>query len=182
VIVAVVVLAAARAAAVILLWPQEERVTVPDVVGLSTESAERVLEAAGLTLGDVDHEAVSGETPEPATVLAQVSSAGTKAEAGSAVSLVVAEVSAEPDGEDEQETPPAGSEGGSGAGGSSGSGGGAGTDATKAWHTIDAASGTQDNTDHEGRLFTLSEATPLELTVTVSSSPAGGEVRFTLLD
>ena len=54
--------------------------------------------------------------------------------------------------------------------------------AKEAWHTVDAASGKEDNSDYQGALFTLSAATPLELTVTVSSSPAGGEVRFTLFD
>jgi hypothetical protein len=53
VIVAVVVVAIAGVGAILWLRSGEERVTVPDVVALSAESAETVLEAAGLVLGDV---------------------------------------------------------------------------------------------------------------------------------
>jgi hypothetical protein len=182
-IVAVVVLVIAGVAAVFLLWPsEEERVTVPDVVGLSTESAERVLEAAGLALGEVAGVSVEAESAEVETVISQAPSAGSEVDAGSRVALVIAEAPDEEDEADEQEMPPARSGGGSEAGGSSGSGTDAGKGAKKAWHTVDAASGIQDNTDFDGALFTLSEATPLELTVTVSSSPAGGGVRFILVD
>ncbi len=186
VIIAVVVLAAGGIAAVVVLWPAEERVTVPDLVDMNTDAAQRVLEAAGLELGDVERVTVDAETAEADTVISQAPSAGTEVDAGSQVALIVAEVpDEEASGEDEGETPPTTSSGsGADSGSAAGAGAGtnAGTGAKEAWHIVDTASGKEDNSDYEGALFTLSAATPLELTVTVSSSPAGGGVRFTLFD
>jgi hypothetical protein len=174
VIITVVVLAATVAAC-----SSEERVTVPDVVGLSTENAERVLEAAGFAPGDVEYVSSEAEAAEADTVLSQAPSAGGEADAGTEVALVVAEAPEETDEEDEVETPAAGSGGGAASGGSSGSGSGAGTDTTGAWHTLAKAAGTG---DHIGPDFSFSEETPLELTVTVSSSPPGAEFHFYLLE
>jgi hypothetical protein len=156
----------------------EERITVPDVVGLTHAEAEDALTTVGLELGDVERVSVDAETAEADTVLSQAPSAGSEVDAGAQVTLVVAEVPEETDEEDAVGTPPAGSGGGAASGGSSGSGSGAGTDTTGVWHTLAKAAGTG---DHIGPDFSFSEETPLELTVTVSSSPPGAEFHFYLL-
>jgi eukaryotic-like serine/threonine-protein kinase len=62
-------------------------VRVPDLTGLSQEEAQGRLQEAGLRLGSRDEEA-SGETPAGG-VVAQTPSAGSEAERGSAVDIVV---------------------------------------------------------------------------------------------
>jgi hypothetical protein len=179
-IVVVVVLAVVGVAAVLFLWPSEdERITVPDVVGLSTGSAERVLEAAGLALGDVEYVSVDAESADADTVLSQAPSAGSEADAGSEVAVVVGEAPEETSEEDEAEPPSAGSGGGSGSSGGSGASGSSGTGAQPTWHTVDSDSGTSSRTSSG---FTTTSTTPLELSVTASSSPAAGVMRFVLYD
>jgi beta-lactam-binding protein with PASTA domain len=90
-IVAVVAVAVGAIAAVLFFWPEnKERITVPDVVGLSTQSTERVLDAAGLALGDEQHISVEEGAAETGTVLSRAPSAGTEVDAGAQVALVVA--------------------------------------------------------------------------------------------
>jgi beta-lactam-binding protein with PASTA domain len=61
-------------------------VAVPDLAGRSRAEAERLLKAAGLTLGEVAEK----EGGKPGLVLAQAPKAGTEVPPGSTVSLVVA--------------------------------------------------------------------------------------------
>ena len=89
-----VVLALAAAVAVIL-WatgvfggggPTKK---VPDVTGLTLQKATKELENAGFSLGDVTYRAAPSSTTAEGTVLEQDPAAGTKAEEGSKVNLVV---------------------------------------------------------------------------------------------
>jgi hypothetical protein len=185
--VAVVVLAAGGAVAVVLLWPEEERVTVPDVVGLSTESAERVLEAAGLALGDVEYASADTESVEADTVFSQDPAAGSEAESGSEVAVVIGETPGDATEEDEEATPPpAGSGGGSGSEDAPESDPEAGpdsngdvhfdepeADAEPAWHAVASDSGAGDSV---GPWFTTSLG-QLRAIVSVSS-PLGTRFVF----
>jgi hypothetical protein len=182
-VVAVVVLGIAGVAAALFLWPsEEERITVPDVVGLSTESAERVLEAAGLALGDVEHVAAGDETAEVDTVLSQAPSAGSEVEAEAQVALVVAKGPGEAD--EEEEMPAAGT-GGSGSGG----GPGAGKDPEpksdpkideEVWRTVNSDSG-KGGPWKTTAFSTSANSARVQLTATISS-PSGGKFRITLFD
>jgi beta-lactam-binding protein with PASTA domain len=67
--------------------PGVARVGVPDLTGLSQEGAQGRLEEAGLRLGSRD-EAASSEAPE-GEVVAQTPQAGSEAERGSAVDIVI---------------------------------------------------------------------------------------------
>ena len=95
-IIAVVVLAAAGFAAVLFLWTSEERVIVPELVGLEEAEARGVVTGLGLELGEVDRVAVDAATAEPDTVVSQLPSAGSEVDSGTEVALVVAEAQEEP--------------------------------------------------------------------------------------
>lgn len=62
--------------------------TVPDLVGNDREDAESLLEAAGFTLGSVTEQA---SDEDAGTILSQDPSAGSEAEKGSAVNIVVSD-------------------------------------------------------------------------------------------
>jgi beta-lactam-binding protein with PASTA domain len=62
-------------------------VTVPDVVGLALPYAEKVVAAAGITVGQVD--TVRGSGPESGVVLATRPAAGNGRPRGTPVDLVV---------------------------------------------------------------------------------------------
>jgi beta-lactam-binding protein with PASTA domain len=102
-IAAVVVLGAIGVGAVLYLWPDaEERVAVPDVVGLERVEAEDAVAAAGLVLGEIDRITVDADSAEVDRVLSQLPRAGDQIEPDSEVALVLAEApedSAEGDGE-----------------------------------------------------------------------------------
>lgn len=66
------------------------KVATPEVVGLTQETAETAITAAGLTVGEVSEEPTLGA--EPGTVTAQDPEAGLEVEEGSSVDLVVATV------------------------------------------------------------------------------------------
>jgi beta-lactam-binding protein with PASTA domain len=172
VIIAVVVVAAVAVAAVLFLWPREERISVPDVVGLSTESAERVLEAAGLVLGDVKRVSVDAEATEVDTVLSQTPAADTEVDSGSEVALVVAEADEEA-GAEGTETPPA-------AGGSA-SNGGSGTEPEpeSSWHEMFSILSESGPGDHVCNPFdAVTQQHKLEVTV---SSSSGGQFTFAII-
>ena len=84
-IVAIVVVAAALAGC-----SEEERATVPDVVGLEEAEAEDAVTDAGLALGEIEHLPVDDASVEAGEVAAQAPRAGTEVETGAEVALVVA--------------------------------------------------------------------------------------------
>jgi len=173
-IVAIVVLAAAGIAAVVVLWPAEERATVPDLVDMNTDAAQRVLEAAGLELGDVERVTVAAETAEADTVISQAPSAGPEVDDGSQVAVIATDV-AEEAGEDEAETPPAASGGGS----ESSGGGGAEPEPTPTWHKMLSASDESGPGDHVSSPFdAVTQQHKLEVTV---SSDSGGQFTFAII-
>ena len=173
IIVAVLVVAAITIAAVLFLWPrEEERVTVPDVVGLSAEDAERVLMAAGLAIGETEHVSVDADADEVDTVLSQLPAAGDEVDAGSEVALVMAEAE-----EEATETPPA-SGGGSRAGPT--------PDPTPSTTTImsyrrSAVLSGHGRGDHQSGTFTTTGSS-LFLTVTLSTSSGASMFHFELLN
>jgi eukaryotic-like serine/threonine-protein kinase len=75
--------------AVVLLTPSSgpAPATVPDVIGLALPTAEKVVEAAGIKVGQVD--TVRGSGPEAGVVIATRPSPGNGRPRGSAVDLVV---------------------------------------------------------------------------------------------
>ena len=173
-IIAVIVLAAVGIAAVVVLWPADERVTVPDLVDMDAGVAQRVLEAAGLELGDVGRVAVDAATAEPDTVVSQPPSAGSEVDSGSQVALVATDVTEEA-GEDEAETPPAASGGGSASSG----GGGAEPKPTPTWHKMLAVSDESGPGDHVSNPFdAVTQQHKLEVTV---SSDSGGQFTFAIV-
>lgn len=89
VIIAVVVLASAGVAT-LLLWPNGERVSVPDLVGMQQAEAKDALAEVGLDLGDIDRVTVDAATTVPDTVVSQLPLAGTEVNSGAEVALVVA--------------------------------------------------------------------------------------------
>ena len=75
--------------AVVLLTPSSgpAPATVPDVIGLALPTAEKVVEAAGIKVGQVD--TVRGSGPEAGVVIATRPAPGNGRPRGSAVDLVV---------------------------------------------------------------------------------------------
>jgi eukaryotic-like serine/threonine-protein kinase len=75
--------------AVVLLAPSSgpAPATVPDVIGLALPTAEKVVEAAGIRVGEVD--TVRGSGPESGVVIATRPAPGNGRPRGSAVDLVV---------------------------------------------------------------------------------------------
>jgi hypothetical protein len=189
VIAAVVVLATIGVGAVLFLWrSEEERVTVPDVVGLAQAEAEDAIAASGLALGDVEDVSVDTETTEADTVLSQAPSAGTEVDTGSEVALVVADV---PESTIEEEGEEGAPPGGSGGGSRSDVGGSeaAPDPATKAepgaqideevWRLAAAFSG---KGYYESPTFTTAaNSAQVQLVATISSA-SGGRFRVTLGD
>jgi serine/threonine-protein kinase len=80
---------AVAANAVVLLTPSSgpAPATVPDVIGLALPTAEKVVEAAGIKVGQVD--TVRGSGPEAGGVIATRPAPGNGRPLGSAVDLVV---------------------------------------------------------------------------------------------
>jgi serine/threonine-protein kinase len=111
-IIAVVVLATTLAAC-----SDEERVTVPDVVGMEEAEAKEALTGAELELGEITYEQVAATSQELNIVLSQEPSAGTEVDAGTKVALVVAQGPEDTPGGEGTGTPsPGGTGGGSGSG------------------------------------------------------------------
>jgi hypothetical protein len=186
-------------AAAALAGCSEERVTVPDLVGLSQEEAEDALTDAALKLGEVEHELVAGSSERLGTVLSQLPSAGTEVDAESQVALVVVEA-AEETSDEETETPPAANGGSTADDGSSDDDSavdeGSTSDDDPAvdegatdgiihhpgarvayyWHTLAEASGSGDYGPRSP--FTITAAR-VQLTITVSST-SGSDVGFEL--
>lgn len=67
----------------------DESVTVPDITGMTLDTARQTLSDAGLVLGALDTGEVTAATPQ-GTVISQAPAAGTEVDKGIAVDLVVA--------------------------------------------------------------------------------------------
>ena len=115
VIIAVVVLATTMAAC-----SDEERVTVPDVVGMEEAEAKEALTSAELELGEVTYEQVAATSEDMNKVLSQDPAAGTEVDAGTKVALVVAQGPEETPAGEGTGTPGTPSPGGTGGGSGSG--------------------------------------------------------------
>jgi hypothetical protein len=179
VVVTLVVVAIAGVLAVVWLRSDEERIIVPDVVGLSIERAEQALDAPGLALGDVEYVSVDADSAEADTVVSQLPRAGTEVEAGAEVALVAARI---------QEEAREGADGGAPSGGSSGGSGSSsgaegditiqpGAQSAYAWRTVAADSGAG---DYLSSTFTAT-STRLRLTTTLSTTSGAGMIGFNLV-
>jgi hypothetical protein len=85
-----VVLVIAVVAAVLAGCGQEERATVPDLVGMQEAEARDAVSNAGLVLGEIEYVHVDAASVEAGSAAAQAPSAGSQVTAGSEVALVVA--------------------------------------------------------------------------------------------
>jgi len=76
---------------VLMVLTRSSTVEVPDVTGLTLESATEALESVDLNLGEVEYTTEVGPEVLPGTVVSQSPEAGSEIESGSDVDLVVAE-------------------------------------------------------------------------------------------
>ena len=102
-VVALIVLAAALAGC-----GEDERVSVPDLVGMEEAEAKDAVADAGLALGEIEYVPADAGSVEDGQVAAQAPLAGTEVDAGTEVALVVAGVPEETNNADDaEESPPA---------------------------------------------------------------------------